>query len=50
VTLFARLLVDARLRAGLSQYALAEKLGVSRGYVAQLELEDRPPPAILFRS
>lgn len=46
MTLFARLLVEARRKAGLSQYALAEKLGVSRGYVAQLEQGGRGPPPV----
>lgn len=39
-------LTEARLRAGMTQKILADALGMSRAFVAALELGERSPSAV----
>lgn len=39
-------LTEARLRAGMTQKMLADALGMSRAFVAALELRGRSPSAV----
>jgi transcriptional regulator with XRE-family HTH domain len=46
---FAMRLRTLRLKKGLTQDALAKKIGVSRGYLARLEMGRHDPPLSRLR-
>jgi transcriptional regulator with XRE-family HTH domain len=47
---FAMRLRTLRLKKGLTQDALAKKIGVSRGYLARLEMGRHDPPLSRLRT
>ncbi|GAA3612563.1 helix-turn-helix domain-containing protein [Microlunatus ginsengisoli] len=47
--MFSSLLRELRANRGITQAALGARLGISRGYIAQLERGDKPPQAEIVR-